>query len=297
MHCDLHTHSTASDGTTHPAALADLAAGNSLGALALTDHDTTEGLAACAARCAEVGVSFVPGIEISSDPDLDRGSSAADAEPAPRGTLHILGLFVRHDDPALRAIHDRMRQARDERNPAIVQRLRGLGIDVTYAQVEALAAAQGTRIIGRPHIGEVLVQGGHATSMADAFQRFLGRRGAAYVRRDRLPARQAIEGIHHAGGLAVLAHPQQLGLKDPPRLASFVARLAKLGLDGVETRHSDHDTAMVEQCETMALQLDLLTSGGSDFHGERKTVALGGQEVPMAVYERLHAAWQERRRG
>lgn len=293
MHCDLHTHSTASDGMTTPTALADLAAKTGLGAVALTDHDTTEGLPACAARCEQVNVRFVPGIEISADPDLHRdGPSKGDDSP-PWGTLHILGLFVRHDAPALLHIRERMRRARNERNPAIVDRLRDLGIDITYAQVEALAAAQGTQVIGRPHIGEVLVVGGHAASMADAFQRYLGQRGAAYVRRDRLAARDAIDGIHHAGGLAVLAHPVQLGVKDPVRLEAFVRQLVDLGMDGLETRHSDHDPTVVRELETMAQRLGLLTSGGSDFHGSRKPVALGAQGVSMAVYQRLLEHWQQ----
>ena len=172
--------------------------------------------------------------------------------------------------------------------------MRSLGVDITYEQVRALAAAQGTRVIGRPHIGEVLVAEGHVASMAEAFERYLGRHGAAYVRRDRLPAQAALDAIHHAGGLAILAHPVQLGLHDPARLEMFVRRLAQLGLDGLETLHSDHDAAMVRLCETMARDTNLLSSGGSDFHGSRKPVRLGDQGVPMAVYEKLLDASRRR---
>lgn len=294
MYCDLHTHSTASDGTATPTELADLAADAGLGAMALTDHDTTEGLAECGARCAQRGIRFVPGIEISSDPNLGRDAAATPDERPPLGTLHILGFFVRHDDPELARIHQRMCDARNQRNPAIVDRLRQLGIDITYEQVQALAAAQGTRVIGRPHIGEVLVAQGHVASMPEAFDRYLGRHGAAYVRRDRLPARTAVNAIHHAGGLAILAHPVQLGLQDHARLQAFIQRLASLGLDGLETHHTDHDASMARSCEAMARALELLTSGGSDYHGARKSVQLNGQRVPMAIYDRLYAAWQNR---
>ena len=308
MICDLHAHSTASDGTIPPARLAKLAKAAGLGAIALTDHDTTDGLAECEAACKEAGVAFVPGIEVSADPDVDSlvaakalagQASEAGSRPATetrsppaqrRGTLHVLGLFVHRNDTALRQIHHRMREARDSRNPAIVQKLNELGVDIAYDEVLDLAAAQGTKIIGRPHIAQVLLSKGYVKSVQAAFSSYIGQGAPAYVRRDRLPADEAIEAIHHAGGLAILAHPVQLGLRAPGELEHFVTRLQQFGLDGIETHHSDHDPLLSQQYTSLAERLELLTSGGSDFHGSRKTIELGGVPVPMSVYERLRDA-------
>lgn len=289
---DLHCHSTASDGTVPPEGLAKLAKDASLTAIALTDHDTTAGLPAAEQACREHDIAFVPGIEVSADPALPKWGD--DAGGPPHGTLHILGLFIRHDDRQLAKVHDRMRDARDERNPAIVEKLNKLGINVSYSQVQDLAAAQGTKIIGRPHIAQVLIEAGHADSMRDAFDRYIGRGGSAYMRRDRLAAEEAIDAIHHAGGLAILAHPIQLGIRTPGILPRFVEQLRDLGLDGIETRHSDHSPQLVKQYETLAADLNLLTSGGSDFHGHRKDIALGAQRIDESVYHRLRDAWQTR---
>ncbi|MAE65712.1 MAG: hypothetical protein CMJ18_15695 [Phycisphaeraceae bacterium] len=285
MYCDLHTHSTASDGTTAPSDLAALAATCSLGAIALTDHDTTDGLDLCAEACRTAHVRFVPGIEISADPGPPPGADPD--SPVRRGTLHILGLFVRGDDPHLGAVQQRMRAARDCRNPAIIDKLVELGVTIEYEEVLELARIEGTAILGRPHIAQVLVRKGYVKSVQDAFHRYLGQGAAAYVRRDRLPAAEAIEAVHHAGGLAVLAHPVQLGCRDEQQLTHAVRRLTDLGLDGVETRHSDHTRADTLRFEDLASRFDLLTSGGSDFHGSRKPVELGSQKVPFEVYERL----------
>lgn len=299
-YCDLHTHSTASDGTTPPAELPALARRAGLSAVALTDHDTTAGLVQCAHACEEQGVQFVPGIEVSADPgpappppETAEDDVAHDAEQR-RGTLHILGLFIRHDDSQIAQVEHRMRDARDSRNPAIVDKLNELGVDISYDDVLDLARRQGSAIVGRPHIAQVMLDRGHVATLREAFERYIGQNGIAYVRRDRLPARDAISAIHHAGGLAIMAHPIQTGLSDPGQLEQLVVQLKNLGLNGIETRHSDHSPHLAEQYELIASQLNMLTSGGSDFHGDRKDVVLGGQRVPLEVYERLHNAWQKR---
>lgn len=323
MFCDLQTHSTASDGTDPPEALGPLALAAGLAAVALTDHDTTEGLPAFLAGCAAAGIIGVPGIELSVDPgpgipgvpvaallpaptEIRPPESADVPEPpasatladalggARRGTLHLLGLFVRHDDPGLNRIHATMLGARAQRNPRIIENLRGLGLDIAYDEVLALAGSQGTRVVGRPHIAQTLVNKGHAASVADAFARYLGEGKPAYARKDLLPAAEAIDAIHAAGGLAILAHPAQLRHPDLDALTGFVRSLQAAGLDGVETRHSDHSPEMTDAYEQIARELGLLISGGSDYHGDRKAIPLGGQRVPMAVYERLHAAWVKR---
>jgi len=285
MPCDLHTHSTASDGTVAPEDLPKLAVNVGLCAIALTDHDTTAGIPACEKACREHDIAFVPGIEVSADPALPNWQ-----DKPPHGTLHILGLFIQHDDPMLAKVHDQMRDARDERNPAIIEKLNTLGIDITYQQVQTLAQTQCTKIIGRPHIAQVLIEHGHATSSQDAFARYLGRGGAAYLRRDRLTAQNAINAIHHAGGLAILAHPVQLGVRDPDQLALFIQQLKQLGLDGIETNHPDHTPQQAQQFQALAHKLNLLTSGGSDFHGHRKDIPLGSQNIQDSIYEKLREA-------
>jgi predicted metal-dependent phosphoesterase TrpH len=285
-------HSTASDGSDAPERLPALAAEAGLSAIALTDHDTTAGLEACEAAAAEQGITFVPGIELSADPASIETRAARDDAPssAPRGTLHILGYFVRRDDPSLTALQNRLREARAQRNPEMIQKLRELGVAITHEQVQALAEAEQTRAPGRPHIAQLLVQKGYVKSVHEAFSRYIGQDGAAYVRKDRLTAGEAIEAIHKAGGLASLAHPVQLELSDDA-LEHAVARLADLGLDAIEIYHSDHERREVQAFEHLAERFRLCTTGGSDYHGTRKRIALGSQHVPLSIYEQLQAAW------
>jgi predicted metal-dependent phosphoesterase TrpH len=295
-YCDLHMHSTASDGTDSPAALPALAAAAGLSAIALTDHDTTAGLAACADACRRQGIAFCPGIEISAD-----RHSPALAHPGPsvepgRGSLHILGLFVRHDDPNLLTIARQLIDAREERNPRIIQKLNDLGVAITYDQVQAVAAEQSgsVKIVGRPHIAQVMVEKGYAKTIQDAFSRYLGGGKPAYVRKDYLPPDQAIAAIHHAGGLAILAHPVQLRCADDHDLEFVIRRLQDAGLDAMETLHCEHTPANAQRFAALAERLHLLPSGGSDYHGSHKTVAMGSQHVPLKFFEDLQRAWQRR---
>jgi predicted metal-dependent phosphoesterase TrpH len=291
---DLHAHSTASDGSRSPADVARAALAAGLAAIALTDHDTTAGIEACAAACKKAGIAFVPGIEVSADPHAVQALLPKPIYEKPLGTLHILGLFVRHDAPSLLTVHVQMSGAREQRNPAIVDKLKQLGLRIDYDEVLDLARKSNNSVIGRPHIAQVLVHKGYAKTVQDAFNRYIGMGGAAYVRRDRLPPQNAIDAIHEAGGLAVLAHPMQLKCADDAHLEHFCAQMKKLGVDGIETRHSDHTAAVALKLEQLAGRLELLTSGGSDYHGSRKSVALGSQQVPASVYESLKAAAESR---
>ncbi len=287
--CDLHLHSTASDGTTPPARLASQARRLGLRAIALTDHDTTAGIPRAAAACARHGIDFVPGIELSAQ------APAAPGQTEAVGTLHLLGYFVRHDEPTLLEIQRQVQAARADRNPRMVERLRELGVDITYDEVIALADSQGgPGVIGRPHIAQVMVNKGYARTVHEAFTRYIGQGAPAYVRKDRLPPADAIAAIRQAGGLAVLAHPVHLRLPTIDDLARFVARLRQMGLDGIETRHSDHSPADVRAFEQLAARFRLLTTGGSDYHGSRKPIAMGNQNVPLAVYEKLRDARAKR---
>jgi predicted metal-dependent phosphoesterase TrpH len=295
MFCDLHMHSTASDGSDPPEALPALAAEAGLSAMALTDHDTTAGLAECEAAADEQGIAFAAGIELSADPaSVDqpskRGRTAGGGESA-AGTLHILGYFIQPEDPGLARLQKRLAEARHQRNPAMIARLQDLGVDLTHEEVTELAEAEQSQAPGRPHIARLLMQKGCVKSMHEAFARYIGSQGAAYVRKDRLSAAEAINAIHQAGGLASLAHPVQLELSGP-ELEHAVARLADLGLDAIEAHHSDHQPADVKHFQRLAERFRLAITGGSDYHGNRKRVALGSQHVPMAVYEQLRQTWE-----
>jgi 3',5'-nucleoside bisphosphate phosphatase len=277
MFCDLHMHSTASDGTNTPAELATLAKAAGLGAIALTDHDTTAGLPECESACKKAGVAFAPGIELSAEAAAVRATPPQGDQRL--GTLHILGLFVRHDDPKLLDIHHRLLQARQDRNPQIVRNLQDLGVRIDYVEVVELASSTGTAVVGRPHIAQVLVKKGYVKSVQDAFSRYIGEGKAAYVRKDTLDPRDAIEAIHAAGGLAILAHPIQLRYRDDDELSYMLTKLKDAGLDGVEVRHSDHTAALADQYQKLAEKLGLLVSGGSDYHGSRKAIEFGSQRV------------------
>lgn len=289
---DLHTHSTASDGTDAPADLARLARDAGLSCFALTDHDTTAGLADAAAGAKKLKLTFIPGIELSASPNLDRPALSDEPENlGRRGNVHILGYHIRHDAPELARIARDQRQAREERNPAIVEKLQALGVRIEYEEVLAAAGGQdhAAASVGRPHIAQVMLSKGYVKSIHEAFAKYLGVGGAAYTRRDRLSAGQAIEAIHAAGGAAVLAHPVQMAL-DKDGIEHAVARLASIGLDGLETKHSDHEPADTHFLAALADRFDLIPTGGSDYHGSRKAIRLGSVVAPEGTLERLAEA-------
>lgn len=247
---DLHTHSTISDGRLSPSALVERAAAMGVGIMALTDHDNVSGIAEAQSAGKRLGVEVIAGVEIS-----------ADYEP---GTMHILGLGIDPSDERLLARLDFLQSARRERNPKVVQKLRALGIDITLAEVEALA---GSRQVGRPHFAQALLDRKVVSSFEDAFERFLAKGRPAYVPKARMPSKESIDLIHAAGGLAVLAHPIQLRLQ-----GEELERLVKMlrfeqGLDGLEVFHSDHDADHVAIYKELATRLELRVSGGSDYHG------------------------------
>lgn len=303
---DLHTHSTASDGTDAPGDLARLARDAGLSCFALTDHDTTAGLAPAATAAKKLKIDFIPGIELSASPNLDlatqgnliRVGEDEDEDDAAdlhrRGNLHILGYHVRHDAAELNAIARQQQEAREQRNPAIVEKLQKLGVRIEYDEVLALAGvgtgdAGGGTSVGRPHIAQVLLSKGYVKSIHEAFVKYLGVGGGAYTRRDRLSASAAIDAIHAAGGVAVLAHPVQMAL-DHAGVEHAVARLTTLGLDGLETRHPDHEPADTQRLTALADRYDLIPTGGSDYHGSRKTIRLGSVVAPEDALERLAQA-------
>ncbi len=217
---------------------------------------------------------FIPGVEISAK--------------FPTGTLHILGLGVDEEASGLRGMLDGLREARDERNPRIIARLRQLGLEITMGDVRAAARAmRGGRsepVLGRMHIAEALRCTGCVKSTAAAFDRYIGDGGPAYVDKERLSPRQAISAIRSSGGIAVLAHPAQLRCANRAQLERTVRELVDAGLGGIEVYHSDHAPDQVRLYLRLARRYGLTVTGGSDFHGASKPgVRLGRPRVPLAA--------------
>ncbi len=272
---DLHLHSNRSDGQLDPAAVMAAAGKAGLKAVALTDHDTVAGLGEARRAADAAGLSFVPGIEFSC---YDQ-----------RGSTHLLGYFIDPDDPALASELEAAREGRLQRAGEMVERLRGLGVEISLDEVVAQASAQGA--IARPHVARALVAGGWVRHYGEAFERFIAAGGPAYVPTRRIDPAEGIRRIHAAGGLAVLAH----GGKTHGKRA--IRELAQHGLDGLETLHPDHGLVEVRKLRGLARELELLETGGSDWHGhaEGRRVGLGSLPVPIEWYLRLRDAAERAR--
>ncbi len=273
---DLHCHSTASDGTLAPADVVRLANDAGLVGLSLTDHDTIGGIAEAAAEAKKLGVRFLAGIEISAE------------YPRP-GTMHLLGYGVDTKNPALGDLTRRLIAGRGDRNVRIIERLNQLGVAITLAEVEALAG--GT--IGRPHFAEVLVRKGYVSSRQRAFDEYLGQGGKAYEDKETITPKRAIEMIKAAGGVAVLAHPIQLRADNDSRLETELKNLVDFGLDGIEVLHSDHNDRTIEYLAALAARWNLLSTGGSDFHGGNKPHIRFGfaatRRIPVEFMDKIEA--------
>jgi len=254
---DLHTHSTASDGSRAPADVIREAKRIGLAALALTDHDTIDGIAEATAMGAELGVRVIPGIELSA--------VEGDSE------THILGLHL-SDMRAMECELVGLRDMRRARAARIVQRLNDLGVRIELTAVLEQAAGGA---VGRPHVARAMIAEGWAVDFRDAFDRYLGNGRPAYVSKDRLAVVDAIALIHRAGGLAVLAHPSHTGTRE--RIESFVNQ----GIDGVEVRHPSHSADDTARLMALVDHFSLVPSGGSDWHGAAEGPrTLGMMRVP-----------------
>jgi predicted metal-dependent phosphoesterase TrpH len=275
QYVDLHSHSTASDGTFAPPDVVRLAKESGLVGLALTDHDTIAGLPEAAAAATQLGIDFLPGIEISCE------------VPKP-ATMHMLGYGVDINSQPLAELTRQLVAGRDDRNPRIIKRLNELNVAITMDEVEQQA---GGDVVGRPHIAAVMLRKGYVSSIKQAFDRYLATGGLAYFDRDRPTPKRGIELIRQARGLPVLAHPVQLRSENDAQLERTVKDLADLGLAGIEVIHSDHDAAWVERCTGLADRFGLLKTGGSDFHGtNKKDIRLGvanGRRVPKEFLDRI----------
>lgn len=272
---DLHTHSTASDGTDSPAGLVKKAAAAGLAAVALTDHDTIQGLDEAGQAAREAGIEFIRGCELSTSTD--------------QGSMHILGLWLPQDCASLEGFLDTLQQDRSRRNRAILEKLDRLGIKISMEELEAKAKSS----IGRPHFAALMQEKGYVKSADEAFREFLGINGKAYVPKLSPRPEQAIRLLAGLGATPVLAHPL---LRPRPAgwLEDLVRNLGRIGLDGLEAWHTTQNDADSSRIIALAEKYGLGLSGGSDYHGENKPnirlgVGMGNLAVPEEVLIKLKA--------
>ncbi|MDQ3548097.1 MAG: PHP domain-containing protein [Chloroflexota bacterium] len=265
---DLHTHSTASDGTLAPADLVRQASRRGLTILALTDHDTTGGLAEAIATGEELGIRVIPGIELSTDVSA--------------GEVHMLGYGIDPGSESLQSALARYRQARLERAERIISRLRDLGVDLPEGSVQASAS---DAALGRPHIARAMIAAGYVQTVSEAFDRFLGNDKPAYIASERKPTpAEAIALIRAAGGLPVHAHP--CTSDDFP---GSLAALIEAGLAAIEVYYAEYTPDRRETLARVAASYGLLATGGSDYHGEqfKERRELGSVNLPADVLQRF----------
>jgi predicted metal-dependent phosphoesterase TrpH len=276
---DLHVHSNASDGSYAPAEVVRQAKAGGLAAMALTDHDTVDGLPEAVAAGETYGVEVIPGVEISAQ--------------FPGGTMHIVGLFVDYHNGRLDERLAVLKQARLDRNPQIIKKLNDLGIHITMARVEEIS---GGGQVGRPHIARALMEAGYVGSLQEAFDKYLGYQRPGYVSKFRFPPETALAMIKEAKGIPILAHPFTLNLGSAFALKNLIIELKEQGLAGLEVYYSEHTPEQEALYLKLARELDLLVTGGSDYHGQNKPeITLGSMASQKKLtYDLVEAlkAWR-----
>lgn len=262
---DLHMHTTCSDGKKSPAELLALVRQAELAAFSVTDHDTLEGYRAVRALLRDGDPELIPGIELSA--------AMGDRD------AHLLAYYFDPDHLAFNARIVRFQQRRDERGREIIDKLRGLGLEVPF---EAVQAAAGNGVIGRPHIAEAMATVGVVRHYEEAFRKYIHNDGPAYVPKAKMTPKDAIELVHAAGGVVVLAHPFL------DNMYKHLEELVGLGLDGLEMIHYTHSKSEISRARAMAREYNLAVSGGSDYHGrDSRSAAIGSVSVPVALLEEL----------
>lgn len=274
MRIDLHTHTTASDGTLSPQELVALAGKVGVGILAVADHDTTESVDPVMTLGAQAGIEVIPAVELNTDVE--------DSE------VHVLGYFIDHHQPWFQEFLTMLRNGRANRAAKMVEKLNALGIKMDYAQVAG--HAQGA--VGRPHVARALMEAGVVRTFEEAFEKYIGRRGPAYVERLRVTPADAVRTIARAGGIPALAHPGW-GARD-----DLIPELIEAGLEGIEVYYPDHTPQLTLHYMRLAEQYNLLMTGGTDFHGTAvaSKAPLGSQYVPVDVVDKLKARHTEKQR-
>lgn len=270
---DLHTHTTASDGRLTPSELVELALARGLSLLAVTDHDSTDGVVPAIERAAQTTLEVWSGVELSTD--------------IARGEVHMLGYFV---DPAQKDLQDmleKLRWSRIGRAREMVVKLNELGMNISFARVQEIA---GDGAIGRPHLAQALVEGGYVKNSKEAFDKYLGRTGPAYADRFKLSPTDAVRLIRDAGGMPVLAHPMFISQEPGFDLRPFVQELLPFGLVGIECHYANTSSQIVQDLLGIASEFNLIPTGGTDFHGPNVySTELGDREVPSTTVERMRA--------
>ncbi len=268
MRADLHLHTTASDGQLTPQELVKRAADLKLEVIAITDHDTVEGIQpALEAAKSFPDLMVIPGVEINTD--------------VPKGEVHILGYFIDYRDPALNHTLEGLRNSRYERGKRMVAKLAEIGIDIDWERVLGLAG-QGS--VGRPHIAQAIMERGYVSSLREAFDNYIGRNAPAYIERKKLPPVEAVEHVLAAEGLPVLAHPADI---EP--LETFLIQLKKAGIIGMEIYYNGYSSETISQLKKLARKYELIACGGSDYHGLGDSIGsdIGSVNLPRESVERL----------
>jgi len=267
---DLHTHTNHSDGTFAPAELVKLASERGLEVVAITDHDTTDGLQEAAEAGLELGVEIVPGIELSAE---HRGTS-----------VHVLCYWMDPENDELQAELTRLRSERFLRGEAMVGKLQSLGYPISFERVRHIA---GSGNIVRPHVAQALVEAGVVATEEEAFDRLIGDDGPAYVPKHALDPLEALALVRRAGGACVLAHPGMWSA-DAPVPEDLIEAMAEAGMAGLEAEHNDHTPEQRERYRGLAKRLGLVITGGSDCHGTRyDPVRLGSVTTDPAQFDAL----------
>lgn len=278
---DLHVHSTASDGTLSPEAIVQLALKKKLSAITITDHDTVGGVQQIFKQGIPSGVQFISGVEISIEaPDPFQMD----------GSLHLLGYGFDPFNASLNKALKRLQDSRKNRTPKIIAKLNQLGIPITLEQVTRKES-----VAGRPHVATALLEMGVVKSFDEAFERYLGNGKPAYVQRFRLNAKEAIQLIRNAGGIAAIAHLGVYFSLGKSARKKILIRFKELGLQGVEVFYPSHSPAVTRELKTLSETLGLVMTGGTDFHGDiRPGLELGtgngSFRVPEKIFEKLLAA-------
>ena len=272
---DLHIHSTASDGKLNPADIGRKSAERGLTVSALTDHDSVDGItSALAAAESFPQLKVIPGVEISTD--------------VPNGEIHVLGYFLDYTDHKLKTTLERMRHSRRERAHGMVNKLGKLGIQIEWQRVQELA---GSGSIGRPHIAQAMLEKGYIASIKEAFTKYISRDGPAYVEREKMTPKEAVELLLQSHGLPVLAHP--LTINEPEKM---VISLKEAGLVGIEVYYDSCTNEEISKLVSLANRYNLIATGGSDYHGldNITETMIGGADVPIESAEQLIALTQQR---
>lgn len=284
MKADLHLHSTASDGTDSPAELMAIVAHAGLEGAALMDHDTLSGINEAQQAADRLGITLIPGTELSVDHELADGSSIK---------IHMLSYGIEPHRGPLQDKLEWLREGRDVRNPRIIDNLRDLQYDISMEDV--LEQASGNAV-GRPHIADALVAKGYFTDRNQVFDGLLNDGGAAYVERSRLTATQAIELTTASGGVTVIAHPLTMNIHGDPFI-DVLRDLIAVGLVGIEAHHPMHNPSLRDSLSEIAEAMNIIATGGSDYHGTGKTgysvgTGKGDLRIPQDAFAAIQQAIQ-----